>query len=218
MYLFPELFGTSHVKCNFSTAPPSGILLFPGYFHDISSPPPSPPFGSYRIFKCYFVWFKKLSTSNFHDISRIFPGYLHGSGSPSFGIYRIFTCFSYGLESLRLRISMIFPGYFQDISRIFTWFWQPPFWDLQDIYMFFVRFRKSSTSNFQDISRIFSGYLHEPPSGFGIYRIFTCFSYGLESLRLRISRIFPGYFQDIYMVLAAPLLGFTGYLHVFRTV
>ena len=148
MYLFPELFGTSHVKCNFSTAPPSGILLFPGYFHDISSP----PFGSYRIFTCYFVWFKKLSTSNFHDI-----------------------------------------------SRIFTWFWQSPFWDLQDIDMFLVRFRKPSTSNFHDISRIFPGYLHgsgSPP--FGIYRIFTCFSYGRQSHLL----------NQIFML-------FTCYLHLF---
>ena len=181
--------------------------------------------------------------------------HIHGSGSPPFGIYGILTCFSYGSKSLRLQISMIFPGYFQDISRIFTWFWQPPFlgfqdiymffvrfkkpstsnfhdisrifpwfwqppfWDLQDIYMFFVRFRKSSTSNFHDVSRISPGYLHgcgSPP--FGIYRIFTCFLYGLESLRLRISMMFPGYLRDIYMVVAAPLLGFTGYLHVFYTV
>ena len=77
----------------------------------------------------FFVLFRKPSTSNFHDVSRIFPGYLHGSGSPSFGIYRIFTCFSYGLESLRLRISMIFPGYLHDFGshpfgsyRIFTCF------------------------------------------------------------------------------------------------
>ena len=85
--------------------------------------------------------------------------------------------------------------------------------------MFFVRFRKPSTSNFHDIFRIFPGYLHDlgsPP--FGIYRIFPCFSYGLESLRLRISMIYSGYFQDIYMVLAVPLLGLTGYLHVSRKV
>ena len=81
--------------------------------------------------------------------------------APPFGIYIIFICFSYGLESLRLRISMIIPGYFQDISRIFTWFWQPPFGDLHNIYMFFVRFGKPSTSNFHDISRIFPGYFQD---------------------------------------------------------
>ena len=127
-----------------------------------------------------------------------------------------FTGYLHVFHMVQKAFDFKFPGYFQDISRIFTWFWQPPFLGFQDIYMFFVRFKKPSTSNFHDISRIFPGYFHgssSPP--FGIYRIFTCFSYGLESLRLRISMMFPGYLRDIYMVVAAPLLGFTGYLHVF---
>ena len=176
MYLFPELFGTSHLKCNFSTAPPSGNLLFPGYFHDISRIFTwfwQPPFWDLQDIYTFFVWFKKPSTSNLHDISIIFLGYLHSSGSPPLRICRIFTCFSYGLESFRLRISMIYSGYFQEIYMVLA----VPFWDLQNISMFFVRFRKLSTSNFHDIFRIFPGYLHgsgSPP--FGIYRIFPCFS------------------------------------------
>ena len=121
---------------------------------------------------------------------------------PPLGIYRIFTCFSYGLESLRLWISMIFPGYFQDIFMILA---APPF----GIYIIFICFSYGLESlrlrismiipgYFQDISRIFT-WFWQPPFGdlHNIYMFFVRFGKPSTSNFHDISRIFPGYFQDI---------------------
>ena len=129
-----------------------------------------------------------------------------------------FTGYLHVFRMVQKAFDFEFPRHFHDISRIFTWFWQPPFWDLQDIYMFFVQFKKPSTSNFHDISRIFPWFWQPPFYSFwdlqDIYMFFVWFKKPSNSNFM----MYSGYFQDIYMVPAAPLLGFTGYLHVFRTV
>ena len=65
---------------------------------------------------------------------------------------------------------------FHDISRIFPWFWQPPFWDLQDIYMFLVRSAKSSAEpNLHVIHILFTSFLGE------IYMLFIVTVFGNSS-------------------------------------